>query len=89
MKRILTIALAIVLVLTLAGCDLSIAKAEQVGESDRNTSMFVTIETTMSWKIVYHRDTKVMYAVSDYGEGRGVFTVLVNPDGTPMLWDGR
>lgn len=36
--------------------------------------------------IVYHKDTKVMYVVTSYCKNN-VFTLLVNPDGTPMLWD--
>lgn len=48
-------------------------------------SMFETIETDVfkNYYILYNKDTKVMYAVGTYGE----FTLLVNPDGTPMLWE--
>lgn len=46
------------------------------------TSMFVVIEMGMTWMVVYHRTTKVMYAVSH----SGVFTALVNGDGTPMKY---
>ena len=53
------------------------------------SSMFITIENTNYWRIVYHKDTKVMYAVSqsgsDYNES-GVFTLLVDEDGKPMLY---
>lgn len=52
------------------------------------TSMFVLLEQTPQWKVVYHKDTKVMYAVSDYGTGSGVFTALLNSDGTPMIYRG-
>lgn len=31
---------------------------------------------------------KVMYAVSGGAYNNGTFTLLVNPDGTPMLWEG-
>lgn len=51
------------------------------------SSMFVEVEWTSNWSVVYHRDTKVMYAVSDGMYNRGTFTLLVNPDGTPMLWE--
>lgn len=53
------------------------------------SSMFVQIEHSLygGWRIVYHRDTKVMYAVSSDAHNGGVFTVLVNPDGTPMLYE--
>ena len=35
---------------------------------------------------MYHKETKVMYAVSSGGFNSGNFTVLVNPDGTPMIY---
>ena len=81
MKRIFSIIITIILVLMLTGCGTSIQRLE-------NGSMFVTVEETMDWRVVYHRDTKVMYIVGNCGT-KGVFTVLVNPDGTPMLWDGE
>lgn len=56
-------------------------------KNTESVSMFVCVETTNSWKIVYHRETKVMYAVSDYTRNSGNFTLLVNPDGSPMLWE--
>lgn len=52
-----------------------------------NTSMFVQVEETGYWRVVYHRDTKVMYAISYGGYNGGNFTLLVNADGTPMLWE--
>ena len=45
-------------------------------------SMFVVIEMGMTWMVVYHRATKVMYAVSH----SGVFTPLLNSDGTPQKY---
>ena len=42
----------------------------------------------MNWKVVYHKETKVMYAISDQQNNRGTFTLLVNADGTPMLYKG-
>lgn len=53
-------------------------------------SMFVICETSTignSWTIVYHKDTKVMYAISCGGYNQGTFTLLVNSDGSPMLWE--
>ena len=35
--------------------------------------------------IVYERKTKVIYAISK----NGMFTLLVNPDGTPQVYDGE
>ena len=50
-------------------------------------SMFVCVERSMTWMVVYHKESKVMYAVSNVSGGSGYFTLLVNPDGTPMIWE--
>ena len=50
-------------------------------------SMFVEVESNWSWRIVYHKETKVMYAISRGNSNQGNFTVLVNPDGSPMIWE--
>lgn len=55
--------------------------------SCNSDSMFVIVETTPRWRIVYHKNTKVMYAVSAGNYNVGNFTLLVNPDGTPMIWE--
>ena len=49
---------------------------------------FVVVESTINWHVVYCRKTKVMYAVSKGYDNKGDFTLLVNPDGTPMIWEG-
>jgi hypothetical protein len=49
--------------------------------------MFVEIEQTGTWEIVYHKETKVMYAVSYGSYNCGTFTVLLDADGKPMLWE--
>lgn len=48
---------------------------------------FQCIEITDTYLLVYHVKTRVMYAVSNGQSSRGVFTLLVNADGTPMLYD--
>ena len=55
--------------------------------STENTSMFVCVEQAGHWKICYHKETKVMYAVSYGVNNCGNFTLLVNADGTPMLYE--
>lgn len=49
-------------------------------------SPFVCVETTSINKIVYHKETKVMYTVSTSRFSKGVFTMLVDEDGNPMTW---
>ena len=78
MKKFLCVIIALLLVATCTGC-----------YSDDNDSgnSFVVVETDMlvgyHYKIVYHKDTKVMYVVGHYED----FTVMLNPDGSPMLYN--
>ena len=85
MKRFIAGIVACTMILS--GC--SNTKVET--EHRDTTSMFVCVEDTdiKPWKVVYHKDTKVMYAVSDGGSSYGIFTLLVTPDGTPMIWEGE
>lgn len=76
-----TIALAAIL---LFGCGANGTESQVV---DGKASMFVHVEDGPTWDVYYHRDTKVMYVVSDGSYNYGTFTVLVNPDGSPMLWE--
>ena len=69
-------------------CGCSTARIEKANETQESVSMFVEVEQTTSWKIVYHKDTKVMYAISNGSYNRGTFTLLVNADGTPMIYEG-
>lgn len=86
MKRKLAYIL-ILSMLLLSGC----TKVETVNENNNNkdTSMFVVVELTGMWEIVYHKETKVMYAVSSGPYNGGTFTLLVDADGKPMLWGGK
>lgn len=85
MKRIILICIACMVLL--CGCSGTV-EIEQANEKQENTSMFVEIEEARIWKVVYHKETKVMYAASDQQYNRGTFTLLVNADGTPMLYKG-
>lgn len=78
------IAIMITGALLLAACT-KVEAANDIKQDE--TSMFVKIEDTDAWMIVYHRETKVMYAVSYSGDNYGNFTLLVNADGSPMLWE--
>ena len=86
MKKILCLVIAIMLMLTCVGC----AEMETVQETQQQTSkksMFVLIESNVLWNkynIVYHKETKVMYAVGN----DTVFTVMLDADGKPLLWEG-
>ena len=71
-----------------AGCGSHVNQSSAYNED--NPSMFITVEyVSENWRVVYHKDTKVMYVVSGGSYNRGTFTVMLNPDGTPMIWDGE
>ena len=84
MKKIFLICITCMVLL----CGCSVARTEKANETQESVSMFVEVEQAMCWKIVYHKDTKVMYAISDGSYNRGTFTLLVNADGTPMIYEG-
>ena len=54
------------------------------------TSPYVLVytDTYFNCEIVYDKDTKVMYSISNGARNRGTLTVLLNADGTPKIWEG-
>lgn len=58
-------------------------------ENVSQSSSFVIVEDGDGYNVVYHRDTKVMYAYSTSSYNYGNFCLLVNADGTPMIWEGE
>lgn len=85
MRKIFCIFIAIALCLSLCACG---GPPVQVESNVSVASMFVEVENNLSWRIVYHRETKVMYAISQGSSNYGNFTVLLNADGTPQTWKG-
>lgn len=82
MKKVIAILL---ILLMLVGCGKT-TRAES--ESDKN-KRFVTIETAWTYLVVADRETGVMYAVSNGVYNCGTFTLLVDEDGNPLIWDGE
>ena len=90
MKRLTSFILAAMIIVTMAGCGTTVQSQSDIAE-DNSVSMFIEVEKCSDWRVVYHKDTKVMYAISEGGYSQyksSVFTVLVNADGTPMVWNG-
>ena len=86
MKKIFCL-IMIICILVFTGCDDHITMNSVQERNKDNTSMFIIVETIgYYYDIVYHKDTKVMYAISNGTYNKGVFTLLVNPDGSPMLY---
>lgn len=85
-KRLLALMFsAAVLSSVLVGCANADIKKSYDQEAENTESMFVEVEKTSLWKIVYDKKTKVMYAVSYSND----FTLLVDENGNPKLWDGE
>ena len=86
-KRIICALLCVIFAFFLIGCG---GPTISHVDEPKPRSMFIAIEANSLYGfwVVYHRDTKVMYVVSDGVYNAGNFTMLVNPDGSPMLWEG-
>ena len=79
---IVTIAL-VIMVLFFVGCDNTNNSAKA------DNSVFITVSCTVKYQIVYDKETKVMYIMSDGCNNAGSFTMMVNADGTPKLYKGE
>lgn len=53
-----------------------------------NKSRFMRIENGFLWDIYADRETGVMYAVSDGSYNTGTFTLLVDANGDPLIYEG-
>lgn len=85
MKKIICIFGALVILLGLSGC--SNVDIQEVPNETRGTSMFIEVEVADIWRVVYHKDTKVMYVVSYGSYNSGTFTLLVDDEGNPLLYE--
>lgn len=82
MKKVIALLL---ILLMLVGC----GKTEMAESESGDDKRFVTIENSGAYLIVADRETGVMYAVSNGGYNCGTFTLLVDEDGKPLIWDGE
>ena len=87
MRNRIIIILVIIVGVILTCCN--IKHVQEIQETKANNSMFIVIEQTPLWEIVYNKETKVMYAVSSGSYNRGNFTMLCGKDGKPQLWEGN
>ena len=90
-KRLLVITiLTITMVLSFTSCGTQMQTEEEVSKNNgMKYSMFIELEVGSSYKIVYHKDTKVIYAISCGYNNCGTFTVMLNADGTPMVYESN
>lgn len=89
-KKFAILMSSLVLAFGLVGCgNATVEKTYDTESEEKVPSIFTEIESTGSWRIVYHRETKVMYAVSWGGYNSGNFTLLVDENGDPLLYEGE
>lgn len=86
MKKIFAVLATLMLSVTLMGCS---ANPAETTYTDDVPSRFVIIEQSDLWNVVADQETKVMYAVSAGSYNYGTFTMLVDSDGTPLLYEGE
>lgn len=85
-KTFIILAMVVAVSFGLVGCDYAIMESEKEDYSNA-PSMFVEVENGVGYTIAYHKNTKVMYAISDSGYNEGNFTVMLDADGSPMLYE--
>lgn len=88
-KRLLVAILTVGVCLGMIGCSLnpSVEGLDSGSKEETASSMFVAIEyNDLNGVICYQKDTKVMYWVSRGTSSYGHLTMLVNPDGSPMVY---
>lgn len=93
MSKIIKCILGCMLVFMVGGCS---NVDEDATSNFEDTDIFKTVSIDFggdeNYTVVYHIETKVMYvivtSVGSSGRGAGI-TPLLNPDGTPMLYQGE
>ena len=81
MRKLISI---LFLSIMLAGCGASSEADAVIFEEGR----FICIEMGSSWQVLVDSETGVMYVVSDGMYNRGTFTLLVDADRNPLIWEG-
>jgi len=84
MKNKIKLAILIIVIISslfiLTWCTSSVSETE---------GLFVKISDEQYFYIVYQKDTKVMYSVSNWNYNRGNLTLLVDTEGKPLLYEGE
>lgn len=90
MNKIIKCILGCMLVFMVGGCSVDDARDQTVDINNSDVFKLVAkdFDSSEEFIIVYHKETKVMYVIVEYTEGVGI-TPLLNPDGTPMLYQGE
>ena len=76
----------LVVFMLLTGCGAKMKHESDMKNQGADVSMFVMSESGSNYTIVYHQKTKVMYAISRGTYNSGIFTVMRDADGKPLLY---
>ena len=83
---ILVLCLAMALILFIVAHAKTNNKTNKANETKEPTKRMVIVESLGDYYIIYDKDTKVMYSVSNGAYNRGTLTPLVDADGKPLLY---
>lgn len=90
MNKLIKCILGCMLVFMVSGCSVGNGRDKTVDID--NSDVFRLVDKDFDggedFVIVYHKETKVMYVIIEYYRGVGI-TPLLNPNGTPMLYQGE
>ena len=87
MKHIAITLLILLILLALCGCSNGAVDSQKIAEAKNDNRMFMTVSDEYCGIVVVDKITRVMYWQSDGGYSHGILTMLVNPDGTPRIWE--
>ena len=87
MKKNLLITLLLSLMLFGCGANKVITNVRYTDDRPDRYSLFEEVSDHNAWKIIYQKKTDVMYVVSNGKYNRGVFTLMVDANGNPLLYD--
>jgi hypothetical protein len=93
-KKLFTVLLICVMVLTFVGCGTTYQEAAATSNEKDYANGYFTVLTEWSdafaqYRIVYANDTKVKYFVTNDSQYNSGITPLYNADGTLQIYDGN
>lgn len=80
-------AISVLAVGLLTGCAASTAIPAET-EASRSTFAVIEGNVMSAYCVLYDTTTGVMYVMSHGSYNNGTFTVMLNADGTPRIWEG-
>lgn len=89
MKKLLLISISIITAFTITGCYSEYTTIEDIESAENSSSRFIVIESNFDYKIAYDKETMVVYSISQGERNSGNMTVLVNADGSPLLYQPK